>query len=133
MSEMSTNSVPRLTREAARALALAAGFAEAGLVAIPYAEEERDASRFADWVRAGHAGTMRYLERKTEKGQLLRAWRFPFRGRALRWSALPAINQKHPSQPRRQRRGVPGLRATRGAAGQMRTAYGDRATITRCF
>ena len=73
MSEMSANSVPRLTREAARALALAAGFAEAGLVAIPYAEEERDASRFAEWVRAGRAGTMRYLERRAGNGQLTRA------------------------------------------------------------
>ena len=44
MSEMSANSAPRLTREEARALALAAGFAEAGLVAIPYADEERDAA-----------------------------------------------------------------------------------------
>ena len=73
MSEMSANSAPRLTREAARALALAAGFAEAGLVAIPYAEEERDASRFSDWVRAGRAGTMRYLERRAGNGQLTRA------------------------------------------------------------
>ena len=70
---MSANSVPRLTREAARALALAAGFAEAGLVAIPYAEEERDASRFEDWVRAGRAGTMRYLGRRAGNGQLTRA------------------------------------------------------------
>ncbi len=73
MSEMPANYVPRLTREAARALALAAGFTEAGLVAIPYAEAERDASRFADWVRAGRAGTMRYLERRGGNGQLTRA------------------------------------------------------------
>ena len=73
MSEMSANSEPRLTREAARALALAAGFAEAGLVTIPYANEERDASRFADWVRVGRAGTMRYLEQRTGSGQLTRA------------------------------------------------------------
>ena len=73
MGEMSANSVPRLTREAARALALAAGFGEAGLVAIPYAEGERDASRFADWVCAGRAGTMRYLERRAGNGQLTRA------------------------------------------------------------
>ena len=36
----------RLTREQARALALGGGFAEAGLVALPYADEERDAERF---------------------------------------------------------------------------------------
>ncbi len=73
MSEMSANSEPRLTREAARALALASGFAEAGIVAIPYANEDRDAERFTDWVRAGRAGTMRYLGRRAENGQLTRA------------------------------------------------------------
>ncbi len=73
MGEMPASSEARLTREAARALALAAGFTEAGLVAIPYADEERDAARFADWVRAGRAGTMRYLERRAGNGQLTRA------------------------------------------------------------
>jgi epoxyqueuosine reductase len=62
----------RLTREQARALALAAGFTEAGLVALPYADEERDAVRFRDWARAGRAGTMRYLERRSENGLYLR-------------------------------------------------------------
>jgi epoxyqueuosine reductase len=56
------------SREQARALALEAGFAEAGLVALPHADEERDAARFEEWVRAGRAGTMRYLER-TELAQ----------------------------------------------------------------
>ena len=59
-------------RDAARALALAAGFTEAGLVAIPYAAEERDAGRFAAWVRSGRAGTMRYLERTGKDGRLTR-------------------------------------------------------------
>jgi epoxyqueuosine reductase len=62
----------RLTCERARGLALAAGFTEAGLVGIPYAAEERDAERFAAWVRAGRAGTMRYLERTGEDGRLTR-------------------------------------------------------------
>ncbi len=53
-------------------MALAAGFTEAGLVAIPYAAEERDAVRFAAWVRAGHAGTMQYLGRTGEDGRLTR-------------------------------------------------------------
>ncbi len=61
-----------LARERARALALAAGFTEAGLVAIPYAAEERDAERFAAWVRDGRAGTMQYLKRTGEDGQLTR-------------------------------------------------------------
>ncbi len=55
---------PGLSRELVRALALEAGFAEAGLVALPHADEERDAARFEEWVRAGRAATMRYLERR---------------------------------------------------------------------
>jgi epoxyqueuosine reductase len=62
-----------LAREEARELALAAGFAEAGLVALPYADDERDAARFSDWVREGRAGAMRYLEQRAENGQLTRA------------------------------------------------------------
>jgi len=49
------------------------GFAEAGLVALPYAQQERDAMRYEEWVRAGRAGSMRYLERRDETGQLLRS------------------------------------------------------------
>lgn len=51
---------------------MAAGFTEAGLVALPYPAEERDAERFAAWVRSGRAGTMRYLERTGEDGRLTR-------------------------------------------------------------
>jgi epoxyqueuosine reductase len=67
------NSTPCLSRELVRALALEAGFAEAGLVALPHANHERDAARFEEWVQAGRAGTMRYLERRGEDGRLLRA------------------------------------------------------------
>ncbi|MGO9318129.1 MAG: tRNA epoxyqueuosine(34) reductase QueG [Terracidiphilus sp.] len=66
-----------LSWELVRALALEAGFDEAGVVALPHANQERDAERFEEWVQAGHAGTMRYLERRDEAGQLLRA-RIPF-------------------------------------------------------
>ena len=59
-------------RDEARELALAAGFTEAGLVAVPYAAEARDAERFAAWVRSGRAGTMQYLERTGEDGRLTR-------------------------------------------------------------
>jgi epoxyqueuosine reductase len=62
-----------LTRERARVLALAAGFAEAGLVGLPYEAETRDASRFDDWVSAGRAGTMQYLQRTAENGELTRS------------------------------------------------------------
>ncbi len=70
----STAAVPAigLARERARALALAAGFTEAGLVALPYADEERDAGRFAAWVRSGRAGSMQYLKRTGEDGRLTR-------------------------------------------------------------
>ena len=61
-----------VVRDAAREVALAAGFTEAGLVAIPYAAEERDAERFAAWVRSGRAGTMQYLKRTGEDGRLTR-------------------------------------------------------------
>jgi epoxyqueuosine reductase len=58
-----------------REWARAAGFTEAGVVAVPYAAEGRDATRFAEWVRAGRAGTMEYLKRREESegGELLRA------------------------------------------------------------
>jgi epoxyqueuosine reductase len=70
--------MPGLTRELAQALAREAGFAEAGLVALPYADEARDAGRFEEWVRKGHAGTMHYLERAEpggsgEDGRLVRS------------------------------------------------------------
>jgi epoxyqueuosine reductase len=75
-----------LPRELARQVALAAGFTEAGLVAIPYAAEARDAERFRGWVSKGGAGTMHYLERRTEDGQLARervAAPFPWARSAL--------------------------------------------------
>ena len=59
----SDRQAPGLTREQARAWAVEAGFTEAGLVALPYADAERDAARFEEWVRVGGAGTMKYMER----------------------------------------------------------------------
>jgi epoxyqueuosine reductase len=64
---------PSLNLVQARSWALEAGFTEAGLVALPHAADARDAERFEEWVSAGKAGTMRYLERRDEDGQLLRA------------------------------------------------------------
>ncbi len=75
-----------LTLEHARAFALDAGFQEAGLVALPYEAEARDAERYREWVAAGRAGTMGYLERKAENGRLLReqtAVPFPWARSAL--------------------------------------------------
>ena len=62
-----------LGREAVYATAQECGFTAAGLVALPYVEEFRDADRFTEWVGAGHAGTMQYLQRVNESGELVRA------------------------------------------------------------
>ena len=43
------------------------------MVALPHADERRDAARFEEWVGAGRAGTMKYLERADGDGQLARA------------------------------------------------------------
>jgi epoxyqueuosine reductase len=66
-----------LTRERVRALAIEAGFTDAGLAPLPHANEERDATRFERWIAAGRAGAMQYLERRGEgkdgAGELARA------------------------------------------------------------
>jgi epoxyqueuosine reductase len=61
-----------LTREMARTAALAAGFSDAYLVALPHSDEARDGARFAEWMAAGRAGSMQYLARRNEDGELLR-------------------------------------------------------------
>ena len=93
-----SSSAGGLSREQARAWALEAGFAEAGLVALPYADEARDAARFEEWVRKGRAGTMRYLARTGEDGRLLRARV----GNAFPWarSALVCFAGYESAQPR---------------------------------
>jgi epoxyqueuosine reductase len=62
-----------LTLQIVRDLARHARFTEAGVVALPHADTARDASRFEEWIRAGHAGTMHYLKRTNEDGELVRA------------------------------------------------------------
>jgi epoxyqueuosine reductase len=73
MSNAASNPADSFTWQQARALALASGFSEAGLVALPHANEARDAVRFEQWLHAGSAGTMHYLARRDEQAQLLRA------------------------------------------------------------
>ena len=102
MSSASSSSMPGVppgvTRESARALALEAGFAEAGLVALPYTDEARDAARFEEWVREGRAGTMHYLTRTKEDGQLARARM----GNVFPWarSAVVCFANYNSAQPR---------------------------------
>lgn len=72
-SESTSGGSNALAPDAVRALAQEAGFTEAGLVGLPYVEQARDAERFAEWVQTGRSGTMRYLGRTAEDGQLLRA------------------------------------------------------------
>ena len=62
-----------LNRDQVRAWALDVGFTEAGLVALPHHSESRDADRFTQWLSAGRAGTMQYMERANDAGQPVRA------------------------------------------------------------
>jgi epoxyqueuosine reductase len=81
-----------------RCLALEAGFAEAGLVALPHGNESRDADRFEQFVSAGRTGSMHYLERTNEQGKLLRARAatpFPWAR-----SAIVCFANYHCAQPR---------------------------------
>ena len=112
-----------LNREWVRTLALEAGFTEAGLVALPHIHQERDAARFEEWVRAGRAGTMRYLER-TGRGWAVccaRGLEHRFLGRARRWFALRTTTARSRARWSRQPRERDGLRATPGRAKWMRT------------
>jgi epoxyqueuosine reductase len=54
-------------------MARAAGFTEAGVVALPYARAELNAARFAEWIEQGRAGSMEYLARRNETGELVRS------------------------------------------------------------
>ena len=87
-----------LVVEQARAWALAAGFSEAGVVALPHGNEARDAARFEEWVNSGKSGTMRYLQRADEAQELLRA---KVR-RAFPWarSVVVCFASYHADQPR---------------------------------
>jgi epoxyqueuosine reductase len=70
--EVGTSVRPSLHARDVRRWAQDAGFNEAGIVSLPHAQEDRDATRYADWIDAGRGGTMRYLERRDEHGRLVR-------------------------------------------------------------
>jgi epoxyqueuosine reductase len=66
-------SEPLIHTDAVRTLAVNSGFSDAGVVALPHANDARDAERFTDWIEAGRAGTMEYLKRTNDEGELVRA------------------------------------------------------------
>jgi len=70
--EFEPSAQPSLYARDARRWAQDAGFQEAGIVALPHTHEARDASRYAEWINAGRAGSMRYLERRDDQGRLVR-------------------------------------------------------------
>jgi len=64
---------PLLTTDRVREVAVAAGFASAGVASLPHALADRDAARFEAFVQAGHAGQMDWLVRSDSQGHRLRA------------------------------------------------------------
>jgi len=87
-----------LNRDRVRALAIEAGFSEAGVVALPHVHEDRDAARFEKWIRAGRSGTMQYLARINDEQQLVRARSdtpFPWAR-----SAIVCLASYHCAQPK---------------------------------
>ncbi len=103
MDEKVTNPVPLaqsslLKSNDVRAVALEAGFSEAGLVALPHRDDARDAGRFTCWIRAGRGGTMNYLSRTNDAAELVRArvaTPFPWAR-----SAIVCLASYHSAQPK---------------------------------
>ena len=62
-----------LCQSVIRSLAQGAGFNDAGIICLPYKETVRDAARFTEFIEKGRAGTMQYLARRSENGQLVRS------------------------------------------------------------
>jgi epoxyqueuosine reductase len=112
---------PKLARE----LAMTCGFSEAGVVSLPYQAAERDAGRFEQWIDAGRAGAMRYLERTAEDGGLVRsrtAIPFPWAR-----SAVVCLANYNSAQPRSTAPAPPGTAWIARYAWSSRTdANGER-------
>jgi len=62
-----------LTQVAISDLARRAGFTEAGIAGVPHSGSTRDAERFTRFVGEGHGGSMQYLTRRNERGELVRS------------------------------------------------------------
>jgi epoxyqueuosine reductase len=91
-------SLPLVSHNVLRASAVNSGFTEAGIVALPHSNDTRDARRFANWIDENRAGTMQYLKRTNQQGDLLRArvaTPFPWAR-----SAVVCLSSYHSAQPR---------------------------------
>ena len=116
----------QLSPERVRLLAVEAGFADAGLIALPFAEEARTGERFAAWIAEGKAGSMEYLARRCG-----RASETPFHGRVRRFSALPATTLRCRARSTHTLTTLAGLRVTPGQAASMQTVRAIPAITTR--
>jgi epoxyqueuosine reductase len=108
----------QLDLQFARMSAREAGFAESGMVALPHIHETRDAERYKSWVKAGRAGTMGYLGRVNQDGELVRAslaTPFPWAR-----TAIVCLASYHAAQPRSTDA------ASRGAGWIARYAWSSR-------
>ena len=79
-------------------LATEAGFSDAGIIALPHSNDERDAERFTVWIRSGRSGSMHYLARTNETQALVRARAaipFPWAR-----SAIVCVSSYHCAQPK---------------------------------
>lgn len=65
---LSHDEISRVARQAATE----AGFDLAGIAAVQE-EDFPELSAFSEWIEAGHAGEMKYLEKRTDSGELRRA------------------------------------------------------------
>jgi epoxyqueuosine reductase len=70
---LSNGTASVLSQTAIHTLAVGAGFTEAGIVALPYPETDRDAGRFSEFIDRERAGSMDYLARRNETGDLVRS------------------------------------------------------------
>src|SRR5215472_221955 len=88
----------RLKRDELRAMCRQSGFSDAGVVRLPHINETRDAERYKSWIAAGRAGSMGYLKRENDAGELVRsrvAAPFPWAH-----SAIICMASYHSAQPR---------------------------------
>ena len=65
---ISNHELSRVARQAAAEV----GFDLAGVASI-YAEDFPELGAFSEWIEAGHAGEMKYLEKRNDSGDLRRA------------------------------------------------------------